>query len=250
MFRALTSTSHPPMTETDLRDDESVTDAITTPQRYRELRPGMDGFRLVSATLTVTLLPDPRRARYEYECHLETIGPVLARYWCYHLPAAPDEVDDLRAWDERGRLLARLLSGDGRGSRVEVRLRQPVKPGERYTFGYSYECSIGTVVAKDGSRRTVTYSDWVIFNIPCDVLQVHVEPPRGARVLAAVPAAHESGDARVTWRVTSLRALETVSVMVAYRISTHHRGYRDLAAAFANALARNEEDFTEPLRGW
>lgn len=237
------------MSDTEPRA-EGVADAITTPQRYRELRPGMDGFRLVSATLTVTLLPDPRRARYEYACHLETIGPVLARYWCYHLPAAPDEVDDLRAWDERGRLLARLLGGDGRGSRVEVRLRQAVKPGERYTFSYSYESSIGTVVAKDGSRRTVTYSDWVIFNIPCDVLHVHVEPPRGARVLAAVPAAHERDDARVTWRVTNLRALETVSVMVAYRVSTHRPGYQRLASAFASALARNEEDFTEPLPGW
>ena len=46
----------------------------------------------MSARVTVTLLPDPRRARYEYELELETIGPVLARYWCYHLPAGPDEV--------------------------------------------------------------------------------------------------------------------------------------------------------------
>jgi hypothetical protein len=235
------------MSEIELRA-ESAADAITTPQRYRELRPGMEGFRLVSATVTVTLLPDPRRARYEYQCHLETIGPVLARYWCYHLPAAPGEVDDLRAWDERGRLLARLLSGDGRGSRVEVRMRQPVKPGERYTFRYSYESAIGTVVAKDGARRTVTYSDWVIFNLPCDVLEVHVEPPPAARVLAAIPSATERDEARITWRVTNLRALETVSFVVAYRISTYRPSYRRLAAAFANAL-RDGDDLAEPPRG-
>ncbi|HET7234045.1 MAG TPA: hypothetical protein VFJ16_28795 [Longimicrobium sp.] len=237
------------MSDIDLRA-ESAADAITTPQRYRELRPGMDGFRLVSATVTVTLLPDPCRARYDYQLELETIGPVLARYWCYHLPVGSDEVEDLRAWDERGRLLARLLYTEGPGSRVEVRLRQPVKPGERYTFSYSYESSIGTVVARDGARRTVTYSDWVIFNIPCDVLHVHVEPPATARVLATVPAAHARGDGCVTWRVTELRALETVSFVVAYRVSTYRPGYRRIAAAFHNAIARNEDDFTEPPRGW
>jgi|SRR5215218_6641792 len=229
---------------------ESATDAITTPQRYRELRPGIDGFRLVNATLTVTLLPDPRRARYEYACHLETLGPVLARYWCYHLPAAPAEVADPRAWDERGKLSARLLPSEGPGTRLEVRLRQPVKPGERYQFSYSYEAAIGTVVARDGVRRTVTYSDWVIFNIPCDELNVHVEIPRGARPVAVVPAASERDGERISYRITGLRALETVSFVVAYHVSTQRPGYRRLAAAFANALSRQPDDFTERPRGW
>ncbi|HEX9939745.1 MAG TPA: hypothetical protein VGB15_21600 [Longimicrobium sp.] len=229
---------------------ESAADAITTPHRYRELRPGIDGFRLVSATLTVSLLPDPRRARYEYECHLHTVGPMLARYWCYHLPAGEGEVADLRAWDERGKLSARLLASDGPGTRVEVRLRQPVKPGESYRFSYGYECAVGTVVARDGVRRTVTYSDWVIFNIPCDLLDVHVELPRGARTLATVPAAYEREEERVTWRVRELRPLEAVSFVAAYRVNTQRPGYRRLAAAFASALSRDEDDFTEPPRGW
>jgi hypothetical protein len=229
---------------------ESIADAITTPQRYRELRPGIDGFRLVTATLTVTLLPDPRRARYEYECQLETLGPVLARYWCYHLPAGAAQVGDLRAWDERGKLSARFLWTEGPGTRAEVRLRQPVKPGECYTFGYGYEASIGSVVAKDGTKRTVTYSDWVIFNIPCLRLHVHVELPLGARALAVVPAADAQDEGRITYRVNELRPLEAVSFVVAYRVSTHRPGYRRLARAFADALSRQPEEFTEPPRGW
>lgn len=224
---------------------ETAAEAITTPQQYRELRPGMDGFRLLSATLTVTLLPDPRCARYEYTCHLETLGPVLARYWCYHLPAAPGDVADIRAWDERGRLMARRLAGDGQGTRLEVRMRQPVKPGERYTFSYSYEAAIGTVVARDGVRRTVTYSDWVIFNIPCTELIVHVEIPRGARLLIAVPAASERDEQRITYRVMDLRELEAVSFVVAYSISTQRPGYRTLAAAFAAALSRDPDELGE-----
>src|SRR5262249_6056097 len=119
----------------------SATDPITTPHRFREARPGIEGFRLVSATLCVTLLGD-RRARYEHECHLETLGCVPARYWCYHLPADACDLGDLRAWDAAGKLSARFLPGEAPGTRVEVRLRQPVRAGERYTFTFSYEAAV------------------------------------------------------------------------------------------------------------
>ena len=62
------------------RRPKTITGAVTTAQHYRELRPGIEGFRLVSATVTVTLLDDPRRARYEYDCHLESSGELPARY--------------------------------------------------------------------------------------------------------------------------------------------------------------------------
>ena len=64
--------------KTSTRRPKSITGAVTTAQHYRELRPGIEGFRLVSATVTVTLLDDPRRARFEYECHLETSGELPA----------------------------------------------------------------------------------------------------------------------------------------------------------------------------
>ena len=199
---------------------ESVADPITTPHRYREARPGIDGFRLVSATLTVTLLPEPNRARYEYECHLETLGGIPARYWCYHLPAEAAELADLRAWDARGKLTARFLAaGDAPGTRIEVRLRQPVRMGERYTFTFGYEAVIESVIAGEGRTRTVTYADWVIFNIPCTLLHVHVDlPPRGAFV-AAVPRCVVSAGGRVTWRIRMLRPLEMVTMTVAYRVA-------------------------------
>jgi hypothetical protein len=191
--------------------------AVTAPNQYRELRPGIEGFRLVSATVTVTLLEDAYRARYEYECHLETTGEQPARYWYYHLPADEPEIDEIRAWDGRGRLQPRVYGGDPSGSRLEVRLRDEVRAGERYTFGFGYESSIRPVVVADGRTRTVTYSDWVIFNIPCAVLHVHVELPSGAEPVAAVPACAEDEGGRVSYRIRALRALETVSFLVAYR---------------------------------
>jgi hypothetical protein len=196
----------------------SVADPITTPQRYREARPGIEGFRLVSATLTVTLLEEPRRARYEYECHLETLGEVPARYWCYHLPADIGELGGLRAWDAGGKLPARFLPGEAPGTRIEVRMRQPVRTGERYTFTFGYEADIRTVVATEWRARTVTYADWVIFNIPCSLLLVHVELPPGATHQAAMPHSAEVQPGRVTWRVRSLRPLELVTMTVAYRV--------------------------------
>ena len=193
----------------------SATDPITTPHRFREARPGIDGYRLVSATVTITLLGD-RRARYEYECQLETLGCVPARYWCYHLPADAAELDDLRAWDAEGKLSARFLPGEAPGTRVEVRLRRPVHAGERYTFSFGYEAAIHTVVASEGGGRTVTSADWFIFNIPCAVLHLRVELPPGAEYLAAIPASAGAAAGGVAWRVRALRPLETVAVTVVY----------------------------------
>ena len=195
----------------------SIADPVTHPHRYREVRPGIDDFRLVSATLTVALL-GPRRARYQYECHLETLGEVPARYWCYHLPADAGELDELRAWDGDGKLPARFLpGGDAPGTRMEVRLRQPVRQGERYTFTFGYEAAVRTIVAAQGRSRTVTYADWVIFNIPCAVLHLHVELPADAEYLAAVPSCSEAAAGRIGWRVRSLRPLETIAFTVAFR---------------------------------
>ena len=216
--------------------DRSILDAFVTPEDYRAGRPGIEGFRLVSATVTVTLLDDPRRARFEYECHLETTGPVPARYWCYHLPADAVEVDDIRAWDARGKLQPRLYVGEGPGARLEVRLREPVGARERYTFGYGYEAAIKPVVAVDGRRRTVTYSDWVIFNVPCTVLHVYVELPRGSEPLMAVPATGRDEGGRIAYRVQRLRPLEAVMFTVGYRGSHRARpAYRRVAEAMAAA---------------
>ena len=212
---------------------QTITGAVVAPHHYRELRPAIDGFRLVSATVTVTLLDDdPCRARYEYECHLETTGELPARYWCYHLPADALEVHDIRAWDARGKLQPRVYGGgEAPGSRLEVRLRDAVRAGERYTFSFGYESSIRPVVVADGRTCTVTYADWVIFNIPCAVLHVHVELPSGAEPVAAVPACAEDEGGRVTYRIRALRALETVSFLVAYRRVHRPRGGAMRAAA-------------------
>ncbi len=216
---------------TQLRRPQTITGAVTAAHHYRELRPAIEGFRLVSATVTVTLLDDPRRARYVYECHLETTGELPARYWCYHLPADAPEVADIRAWDARGKLQPRVYGGEAPGSRLEVRLRDAVRAGERYTFSFGYESSIRPVVVADGRTCTVTYADWVIFNIPCAVLHVHVELPSGAEPVAAVPACAEDEGGRVTYRIRALRALETVSFLVAYRRVNRPRGGTMRAAA-------------------
>jgi hypothetical protein len=209
----------------------TITGPVIAPNHYCELRPGIEGFRLVSAKVTVTLLDDVRRARYEYECHLETTGEVPARYWCYHLPTDEREVGDVRAWDARGKLQPRVYGGEAPGSRLEVRLRDAVRAGERYTFWFAYESSIHPVVAVERRRCTVTYADWVIFNIPCAVLHVHVELPSGAEPVAASPACAEDEGGRVTYRLRALRELETVSFMVAYRRARRPRGGAMRAAA-------------------
>jgi hypothetical protein len=222
--------------ETEEAPVVSMFDPIVSPENYRAGRPGIEGFRLVSARVTVTLLDDPRRARYEYVCHLETSGGIPARYWTYHVPADPGEIHDLRAWDARGKLQPRIYTGEGRGARLEVRLRAAVAAGERYTFGFGYETEIRPVVAVDGRMRVVTYADWVIFNVACGILHVQVELPRGSEPLMAVPATGEDEGGHITYRYRRLRTLETAMFTVVYRASNRRRpAYMRAAAAVAAA---------------
>lgn len=226
---------------------DPIAEAITTPQRYREARPGINSFRLLSATVTVTLLDDPRTAVFEYECHLETVGELPARYWCYHIPADAPEVEDVRAWDARGKLYPRLHSGEGPGARIELRLRQPVGPGERYTFSFGYRSRIRSFLAVDGRRRTVMYTDWFIFNVACNVLYVRVELPAGAEPLASVPRGSDDGG-RITYRVRRLRPLETVMFAIAYRRGGRTRAAiaEAIAALAAEDVARERASEREP----
>lgn len=223
-------------------DDEtdagpSVLDRVITPEDYREARPGIDGFRLLAARVTVMLLDDPRVARYEYECDLETTGAAPARTWCYHVPANGGEVSDPRAWDARGKLIPHLwVDDDGPGTRLEVRLRDEVRAGDRYSFGYGYETEIRPLVVEDGRRRTVSVADWVIFNVPCALLDVFVELPGGSEPVQMVPAAKDEGG-RVAYRKRMVRPLETMHYTVGYRSTLRRRpAYRRVVDAAATAV--------------
>ncbi|HEX8904861.1 MAG TPA: hypothetical protein VF771_08480, partial [Longimicrobiaceae bacterium] len=130
-----------------------------TPSEFREARPDAD-FRLVHAELRVTLLPDPHRARYTFNCELETLGPVAATEWIYNLQAEAAEIADPRAWDRDGGLETSLASLDNGTSLLQVRLRRPVPRGRRYGFTYSYETGIRAVVTRGVLEQTVTYADW------------------------------------------------------------------------------------------
>jgi hypothetical protein len=215
----------------------SVLDRVITPEDYREARPGIDGFRLLRAHVTLMLLDDPRVARYEYECELETTGPAPARNWCYHVPANGGEVCDPRAWDARGKLSERLcVDDDGPGTRLEVRLRDEVRTGERYSFGFGYETGIRPLVVEDGRRRIVSVADWVIFNIPCRRLDVLVELPGGSEPVQIVPAADDQGG-RIAYRKRAVRPLETMSYTVGYRSTLRRRpAYRRVVDAAATAV--------------
>ena len=197
----------------------SILDPITTADRFRATRPPLEGYELVTLAVTISLLEEePRRARYEFEVGIETSGAIPARYWCYYLPLRGGEITGLRAWDARGKLHPRLQAGeDADGVRLEIRLRDPVIQGGRYIFSYGYESAIHATVVSDGRSRTVSYSDWVIFNIPCGQVRIHIELPRGGEPLDCHPAAIEDEGGRLAYRVRDVQPLETVAFNIAYR---------------------------------
>jgi hypothetical protein len=194
-------------------------ETVSTPHEYRDVQRGDGGFRLSAVTLTVELLENPRRARYRFDCRMKTTGAVPARYFYYDVPADRGEVRELRGWDEVGSLQTRGAPGRDGGARVEVRMKKPVRQGQECSFCFGYESVIKSVVVVGGRSRTVTYADWVIFNVPCDVLRVRVVLPSRAVRVAAVPAPPQDEEGQVSYDIRNVRPLETQSYVVAYRRS-------------------------------
>ena len=69
-----------------------------TPTEYREAQHGDGGFRLSAATLTVELLDNPARARYQLDCRLKTTGETAAYFWYYDVPADRGVYLDPNVW--------------------------------------------------------------------------------------------------------------------------------------------------------
>jgi hypothetical protein len=206
MFEALSIVASPDDVET-----------AGSPAEYRETQHGDGGFRLSSVTLTVELLEHPGRARYQFDCRLKTTGETPAMYWYYDVPADRGELTNLRASDLGGGLQTRGAPGRDGGTRVEVRMREPVRRGGERDFSFGYESVIKSVVVVGGRSRTVTYADWVIFNVPCDVLRVRVVLPSRSLRVAAVPAPQQDDERQVCYEMRNVRPLETQSYVVAYR---------------------------------
>ncbi len=192
-------------------------ETVSTPYEYRDVQHGDGGFRLSAVTLTVELMEDPRRARYLFDCRLRTTGQIPARYFYYDVPADRGEVTELRGWDRSASLQASGASGLGGGARIQVRMKKPVRQGQECDFSFGYESVIKSVVVVGGRSRTVTYADWVIFNVPCDVLRVRVVLPSRSVRVAAVPAPAQDEERQVSYDIRNVRPLETQSYVVAYR---------------------------------
>jgi len=137
----------------------SGVDTAGSPSEYRDSQHGDGSFRLSAVTVTVELLENPRRARYQFDCRLSTTGETPARYWYYDVPADRGEVTNLRASDAGGGLQTRGAPGRDGGTRVEVRMREAVRWGGECDFSFGYESVIKSVVVVGGRSRTVTYAD-------------------------------------------------------------------------------------------
>lgn len=183
----------------------------------------IQGMRLLSASMMLTLLDDPHRASYEFRCHLESTGGDTTRYWTYHLPSEAADVTDLRAWDEAGELQACGLPGPDRTSRLNVRLRDPLCRRERYAFGFAFESSVQPVIAPSPRRPIITVADSVVYSLPCAVLDITVVLPSAAALVASVPGFPEAQAGRFTYRLRALRPRETASFLVAYRRAAPRR---------------------------
>jgi hypothetical protein len=186
--------------------------------RHGSATAAIDGFRLVSASMTVRLLDDPHRASYEFRCHLESTDGHSARYWSYHLPSEASELSAVRAWDDEGDLDAHVLTGPKRASRLNVRLRGAHSGLHQYAFGFAYESSLRPVIVPGPPGAViVTVSDTVAYTVPCAILEMTVVLPSEATLVASVPQCRDAEAGRFTRRLRALRPRESASFLVAYR---------------------------------
>ena len=198
-----------------------------TPQQYRTAAYEVSWFVLVSGALTITLLEDPTRARFAFECLVEpardrdAAGHEFATgEWVYDIPALDGEVTGVAAWDEVGTLQTCLLPLEAKVNRLRVRFRQLVRNGSRYRFWYAYEAPVRTVVSTRVLSQMVVCTGWLIFNLPCESIRVCIRLPAHARLTKSAPqgevSAPETGRMQVRYPLEHLRPLETSQWLVAY----------------------------------
>lgn len=188
-------------------------------QRFRAVHAGTEEFVLKLATVTVQLLSDARRARYTFECLVTGVGRSCADCWEYDIPGIAGDMGELRAHDGAGSLQTEMQP-NGHATRLVIRFRTPLGPGQSYRFAYHYETVLPAVVARAITSQTVTYYGWAIFLIPCEHLVVDIRLPRRASLVDAVPPvqalAGASGGA-LRLDAVRLRALETFTWLVGYQ---------------------------------
>ncbi|HEU0016671.1 MAG TPA: hypothetical protein VFQ45_23515 [Longimicrobium sp.] len=181
----------------------------------------MRGACLSCARLHVTLLPDPHRARFRFECTVEQNAGVRAAAWHYDIPADRPEVENEQAWDGEGKLATRLAQRNASTTRMEISFRAPAAGAGPYTFCYEFDAPVRAVAAAGPFSRTIAYSGWVIFRIPCRVLRVSVALPARSAIIKTVPGAEVADRPRaapeIGYRFEKLRPLEAAQWLVGYR---------------------------------
>jgi hypothetical protein len=221
-------------------------------QMYRSGTLPVTGVALIGAALTVTLLDDPERARFTFECVVETRADAAqsgvefaSAEWAYDIPAQDGEISGPHAWDATGTLETELQPPESKASRLRVRFRRLVRHSEPYRFWFAYEAPVRAVVSSRLLTRMVVCTGWMIFNLPCDSIRICIQLPGRARLLKSVPAGDvtepEPGAARIRYHLEHLRALETSQWLVAYErrkigLPLYLWSASQLAAAFVGWL--------------
>jgi hypothetical protein len=189
-------------------------------QQYRSSTRPVPCFSLLSATLTIHLLPDPGRARFTFECVVEAVGNAGSEEWSYDIPALDSQVSGVQAWDGIGTLATELASCEAKSSRLRVWFRRMVTRDAQYRFWYTYEAPVHGVVCTRVLRRMVVCTGWLIFNLPCETIRVSIHLPERSRLVKCTPsgevAEQAPGRLAIQHPPDRLRALETSQWLVAY----------------------------------
>jgi hypothetical protein len=184
-------------------------------QEFREQYTPDFSILIKSCEVEVSLLPDYKRAKYQYNYTIRVVQGKPQADWFHLVPSKLDQVS-LSATDEHGSLQTEHESQNEHKTKVTIKFREVLQVGQEYSFRFSYETEIISIPFSQVFSRSVVYTDAFYHDNPCDLLLVTIHLPEKCFLTEAKPPA-DKASGTLSYKDTGMRPLDDFAFLVAYK---------------------------------
>ncbi len=177
-----------------------------------------DNSKIEKCEIDIQLLDDLKRARYTYDCTFRTIGDRPEHEYVDVIPSAEELVRVEYVKDSQGGLEFTPAAEGREKTKLHIRFRHPVPKNEDYRLKFCYETNVSYVVTADFMSKSVSYTDWFIFDVQCDLLKVNVHLPTKSKPIKSFPAADLESNP-ISYDYEHMRPLDPFIFLLAYKRS-------------------------------
>ena len=166
--------------------------------------------------INIQLLPDPKRAIFEWDYTIRIVGNESESEWTFNLPETNNAVNGFQVRDDSGGLRFTDTKNNTGSITYEISFRNPLEPKQSYRFCYRYETNIESFIMDGFLTETVMFNGWHIHNVPCSQLRVQVIAPEESQIIQSRPSADAESNSIVV-RGVQLAPQDDVSYYLVYR---------------------------------